>query len=653
MKYIISERHYIDVLLPVATEGVYTYRSEENVAIGRRVLVPLGKRNVMGISLGAVDKPDFECRDILSAPDSLPIFPVIWIDFIKKLANYYITSLGQTFHGVISSKVIASEPPEDEFNRETFPLIPLELTEEQRFITEKIPLTGFSVHLIQGITGSGKTEIYLDLIKKVVAQGKQIMYLVPEIALTPQLIDRIKNRLGYLPAIYHSKLTDNKRNDSFWRFVNGEQPVLLGARSALFVPSSKLGLIIIDEEHENTFKQEESPSYHLRDMAVLYSRMNNIPVILGSATPQSESIANAKAGKYNLHFLKTRPGSSELPAIELVDIKKSSLVGGIMTEYMYDEVARTVSKGNQAILFLNRKGYATSLFCRDCGALQQCANCSVALTMYKNSGRCVCHYCGTEYKNLKCTECGSEEIVDAGFGTERVEELIEQMFPGKSLRLDTDKIKTFKQMNLLLEDFRKKKAQILIGTQLIAKGLHFPDVTYVGILGIDNILAIPDFRAVEKVYQLIMQVSGRAGRGESKGKVQIQTFMPDNPVFRYIKEEPEKFYEYELSRRQQFEYPPYVRMGRLIFSYSKEPELKTVTENVIIRLKNEYPEAVFYGPAKAVIYKIKNRYRLSVIIKCKTNKYLDELLYQSGNLFGKFKTGTMTMKIDKDPYFFM
>jgi len=645
--------NYIDVLLPLASAGIYTYKAKEKISAGHRVLVPLGKRSVMGISLGTVDKPAFKCRDILSVPDSLPIFPMIWLDFVNKLANYYITPIGLAFHGVISPKIISSEPPTEAFKPDIFPLEPLELTAEQRLIAEQISLVGFSAHLIQGVTGSGKTEIYIDLIKKVVAGGKQAIYLVPEIALTSQLVDRIKSRLGYNPAVFHSKLTDKKRIESFWRFVNGEQPVLIGARSALFVPSSKLGLIIVDEEHENTFKQEELPAYHLRDMAVLYSNLINIPVVMGSATPQSESIANAKTGKYHMHLLKTRPGISELPAIELIDIKKYPLVGGIMSEHIYDELARTVKEGRQAILFLNRKGYATSLYCRGCGALQQCLNCSVALTMYKNTSRCLCHYCGAEYTHLRCSECGGEDITDAGFGTERVEEFIEQMFPGQSLRFDTNKIKTFKQMNTLLEDFRCKRALILIGTQLISKGLHFPDVTYVGILGIDNILSIPDFRAAEKAYQLIMQVSGRAGRGESKGKVQIQTFMPDNPIFQYIKEDPEKFYEYELSRRKQFEYPPYIKMGRLLFSYSKEPELKRTTTGMIQTLKQEYTYAVFQGPAEAVIYRIKNRYRISVIIKCKTNRYLDKLLHHAKDLFSKKKTGGMIMKIDKDPYFFM
>lgn len=643
---------FYNILLPIPTDGIYTYHSEYDIIPGQRVIVPLGKRTLSGICLEETSEPGFKCRDIDSVMDESPVFDETWLLFIKRISEYYSASLGAVLHGVIAQKLLSSMPPEKAFELGFVDSLPVELSDAQRAVTENISLNGYSAHLIKGVTGSGKTEIYLDLISKVITEGKQAIYLVPEISLTPQLVDRLTERLGFKPGVFHSKLTDKRRNEAFWSFKKGEQPLLLGARSALFVPPSSLGLIIVDEEHETTFKQEEVPSYQLRDMAVLYAQMNSIPVVMGSATPQVESIYNARTGKYTIHYLRDRHGEAELPSLHFIDLKESPTVGGVMAEPMYDRLYETVRQGNQAIIFLNRKGYATSLYCKKCGSLQECPNCSVALTMYR-SGKAACHYCGEYFRGLTCGECGGIELVETGSGTEKVEEFLLQMFPDNVLRIDADKITTFKKLQESLKLFCDKSAQILVGTQLIAKGLHFPDVTFVGILGIDNIMSIPDFRAVEKAYQLVMQVSGRAGRGVSKGEVYIQTYMPQHPLFEYFSADPARFYDYELERRKEYAYPPYSKLARLIFSYSKKEDISGVADTVVRKLKSADGTSVVMGPAPAVVFKIKNLYRFSVIIKSSSNAKLGRLLSVAKSTFDGIKKGSMQLKVDRDPYFFM
>jgi primosomal protein N' (replication factor Y) len=622
------------------------------VQAGQRVSVPLGKREVVGICLGEVTQPEFECKDILNILDPQPYFHKQWLALIHKIADYYIAPLGTVLHGVLSQKLLGSTPAEPYTLKHT-KAEPVSLSAEQQTVVEAIKLENYAAHLLQGITGSGKTEVYLELTKQAMAAGKQTLYLVPEISLTPQLIERLTARLGFAPLVYHSKLTDKRRTEAFWAFARNEHPLLLGARSALFVPAPELGLIIVDEEHEASFKQEEMPSYHLRDMAVLYASMTGIPIVLGSATPQTESVNNALSGKYTLHKLDNRHGGAVLPDIELVDMRQATLVGDVLAEPVYESLYATVQAGKQAIVFLNRKGYATALFCKRCGRLHECVNCSVPLTMYKSSGRSSCNYCGTEYYKLTCPDCGCEEIFDAGMGTERVEEFLLDMFPEAVLRIDADKINTYKQLSTALEAFYNKEKQILVGTQLVAKGLHFPDVTFVGILGLDNILAMPDYRATEKAYQLVMQVSGRAGRGDSRGRVLIQTNMPEHGLFQYFTQPAEAFYQYELERRRQFGYPPYAKLARIILSYSKQVELNQLADVIALELRRFSADIGVLGPAPAVIAKIKNMFRASILVKAGSHKLLSQVLQHANAVFAKHKMGAMAIKIDRDPYYFM
>ncbi len=645
---------YYNILLPVPTEGVYTYFSEGLLHTGERVVVPFRKREITGIVLEKIEKPDFECKEIIMVCDNAPLFSKEYITFLKNIASYYTCPMGLVLQGILSEKILNMEISDTEPVKK-HPIKDIILTNEQQEIADSIQLNTYCCHLIKGITGSGKTEIYQEVAKKVINSGKQVLYIVPEISLTPQLIERLSYRLGVEPSIYHYKLTHKARKKHFTDFVTDNSKFMLGARSALFVPAKNIGLIIVDEEHEHSYKQDESPSYHLRDMAVMYGNILNIPIILGSATPSAESIYNAECGKYVLHSLLERPNNATLPKIEIIDMKTTNLIGSMIAEPIYDELSNIVKRDEQAIILLNRKGYSTYLYCQQCGALAECVNCSVGLVSFKSKNKSLCRYCNTEYNILTCSVCGSKIFQEYGYGTEKIEEFLESMFPDKIIRIDTESVSSIKTLNKNLKRFENKEANILLGTQLIAKGLHFPEVTFVGVLGIDNLMALPDFRAMEKAYQLLVQVSGRAGREHLSGKVYIQTMNPEVPIFNMLDNTDLEFYKWELSRRNITQYPPFTKLARLIFSYINQEECYNtakITANTLKSLK-EAANLTIYGPKDATLAKLQNKYRYEILIKSSTNSDLNKALIIAQQIFNKCKKGAMRLKIDKDPYFMM
>lgn len=644
---------YYDILLPVPTEGVYTYFSEGDIAPGERAAVPLGKRYITGIVLGKREKPEFECKEIVMTYDDAPMFSDKYIAFIKAMAAYYALPAGLTLHGVISDKLMNANQGLD-FQKETRAIKNIILTPIQQKTADAIDFSRYNCHLIKGVTGSGKTEIYQEAAKKAIANGKQVIYIVPEISLTPQLIERLSERLGFKPSVFHYKLNDKEREKHFTAFARGDSPFLIGARSALFVPAKNIGLIIVDEEHETSFKQEEAPSYQLRDMAVLYASILNIPVILGSATPSVESMYNASIGKYSLHEINDRHNSARLPQIKIIDMKKTDMIGNMIAEPIYDKIAETVSKNEQAIILLNRKGYTTSLYCSECGEAAVCLNCSVGIVYFKSKNKCVCRYCGAEYDRPSCASCGGVNFREWGAGTEKAAEFLNEMFPNKIIRIDTDNSSSIKTLSKQLKRFEEKEANVLVGTQLVAKGLHFPSVTFVGVLGIDSILALPDFRATERAYQLLVQVAGRAGRERLNGQVYIQTMSPHSHIFKFIEKSDNAFYRWELDRRKAIRYPPYGKLARLILSYMDRDKCRETAAAVANELKNAFSgQITVYGPIDAEIAKLKNKYRISILIKAGGNNIINNALNRAQEVFTRFKKGSMMMKIDKDPYFMM
>ncbi|MCE9519726.1 MAG: primosomal protein N' [Verrucomicrobia bacterium] len=491
---------------------------------------------------------------------------------------------------------------------------PHTLTEEQRIALDKILIAldpSFSnpptskPFLLHGVTGSGKTEIYLQAIAKVLEQKKTALVLVPEISLTPQTIERFKARFSeghQRIAVLHSHLSDGERHDEWYKIHEGRADIVIGARSAIFAPLENLGLIIVDEEHEPSYKQEESPRYQARDLAVVRAKLEGCACILGSATPCLESFENAQTGKYELLNLTKRTDGKSMPLIRIVDMRlerrRTKDGFSILSDRLRIAVEQRLEKQEQVILFLNRRGFNTALTCLKCGETANCPDCSVALTFHKTDNRLVCHVCGTrQLPPSKCKACGDPSIRFGGYGTERAEETIRAIFKtARIARVDTDTMQRKNQLRDTLRAFRSQKLDILIGTQMIAKGLDFPNVTLVGVLNADLALNLPDFRAAERTFQLLTQVAGRSGRGETKGEVFIQTYAPHSPAVQFARHADYAGYaEQELQHRKQFHYPPFTHVV-LIGCRSKQEALAEFTlQSFATRVKEKLPPETHHG----------------------------------------------------------
>ncbi|MFN8296482.1 MAG: primosomal protein N' [Chitinophagales bacterium] len=476
------------------------------------------------------------------------------------------------------------------------------------------------VVLLHGITSSGKTLLYIDLIKEQVAKGKQVLYLLPEIALTAQLVQRLEKILGNI-AVYHSKFNNAERVETWNKVLKNEVKIILGARSSVFLPFENVGLIIVDEEHDASYKQyEPAPRYQCRDAAIYLAKQHDAKVLLGSATPSIESYANAKAGKYGLVKLISRYGDVKTPEIEFISLtnanKKKEIVSGI-TYILRDEIQSTLDKNEQVILFQNRRGYAPYLACGNCNWIPQCKNCDVSLTYHKYTNDLRCHYCGyTQPVMSECGACGSHEVQQRGLGTERIEEDLKIIFPSaKIARMDYDTVKTKYGHHKIIEAFEDGEFDILVGTQMVTKGLDFTNVSLVGVLNADALLYYPDFRAMERAYQLLLQVSGRAGRREKQGKVMIQIGNVHHVIANFILENNyEEFYQTQLEERKQFQYPPFSRLIQLTI---KHKDIKTTIEaanKVSEYLHSKYSGWVV-GPNAPIIQKINNYYLRDILVK--------------------------------------
>ena len=512
--------------------------------------------------------------------------------------------------------------------------VDLELTNEQQLAYNSIKNSG--EYLIYGITGSGKTEIYLQLIEKMLKQGKSSIMLVPEISLTPQTIDRFIARFGEEEiAVLHSKLSTGERFDEWNKIKDGKAKIIIGARSAIFAPAQNLGLIVIDEEHDESYQSEASPRYDSIEVAEYLCNKFNIPLVLGSATPSMREFYKAKMGKINLLTLSQRANNSTLPKVEIVDLR-DELANGNKTMISYklqEEIKKNIETKKQTILYFNRRGFSSFLMCQDCGHTFKCDRCDITLTYHKVENKLKCHYCGEEYQiPRECPQCGSKNIKYIGAGTQKLEEQIKEMFPmASTIRMDIDTVSKKNSHEIILDKFRQENINILIGTQMVVKGHHFPNVTLVGAIFADTSLNIGDFRANERTFQTLTQVAGRAGRGNDEGRVIIQTFNPENYAIQYSKTQNyDLFYSTEIGIRKQLKYPPFCDIIAIALTGNNEKNLVTFSKNIHMYLRDRVIKEKFgvllYSPVQCPIYKIKDKYRMRILIKCLYDDRMHKLL---------------------------
>jgi len=516
------------------------------------------------------------------------------------------------------------------------------------------------VVLLHGVTAAGKTQLYIKLIEAAIANGGQVLFLLPEIALTTQIVERIKlyfaNRIG----VYHSKFNDNERVEIWNKVLNGAYQVVLGARSAVMLPFSDLKLIVVDEEHENSYKQyDPAPRYQARDAAIYLAHLHKAKVVLGSATPSLESYYNAKTDKYGLVELKERFGGVQLPLQEVVSIAeetKRKKMTSYFTSVLVDDIAEALEKKEQVILFQNRRGYATILICATCGYAPKCVNCDVSLTYHKSSGKLHCHYCGYHQSSINvCPACGSVHVEQKGFGTERIEEELSLIFPeAKIARLDLDSTRTKNGMQQIISDFQEKKNDILIGTQMVAKGLDFENVSLIGVINADTLLNFPDFRAFERSYQLLAQVAGRAGRRDKQGKVCIQAYADDHRIIKQvIANDYEQMYADELEERRQFNYPPFSRLIFINVKHKDANVLNVAAQTLAVNLRGQLGKRVL-GPEQPLVARVRNYYLKQIILKIEKTANIQKVKAVLLDTIKDFNSQkdfrSVITQIDVDPY---
>ena len=713
-----------DIILPLAIADVYTYNIPDTLLpiancqspiTGRRVLVPLGKKSVIGIIYRRHEgelAPNIKVRDIIQVIDEQPIVTSKQLQLWDWLAQYYMCTLGEVMAAALPSEIIddnysaattqyiqlspaylAKEAQEQllgelkrakkqeqlvrdflrlaqnyqverrmlleqsgvsgailrtlidkgifleeerpisrlrQYNGETQQPHPLDSQQSRAIAEIRESWQEKNVTLLHGVTSSGKTEVYIHLIDQVLKQGKQVLYLVPEIALTTQLTDRLRAVFGDQLVVYHSRFSNAERveiyntikeNNSEFKIQNSK--LILGARSAIFLPFSNLGLIIVDEEHEPSYKQQDpAPRYHARSAAIMMAHWYGAKVLLGTATPSIESYHNALSGKYGLVEMKERFQGLQLPQITMIDLQRQyhrKEMYGHFADPLVDRIREELAKGKQVILFQNRRGYAPVLQCTKCGEAPKCPNCDVTMTYHKATNSLICHYCGHSTRiPSKCPKCGGE-MRTQGFGTERLEEEIQGLFPeARVARMDLDSTRKKDAYQTIIDRFANHEVDILIGTQMVTKGLHFNDVSLVAVLQADSLLNTPDFRSYEQAFQMLEQVSGRAGRTGSQGEVMIQTFNPKNPVFEFLKaHDYEGLYQQQIAERELFKYPPYQRLIMLTLRHRDLGRLDAAATLLQQRLQQSFGERVS-GVIIPSVTKISNQWVRQIRLRIET-----------------------------------
>lgn len=671
-----SQRLFAYVAVDAPIKELLTYEIPESLSfleLGTSVTVPLGKRKVKGVIWKKADsKPEgsFQLKQILEISEERPILNAKQRKWLQWLADYYLHPIGQV--ASLSFPPLKKQTKPRKSSRA--PVVPEvstsvapQLTEEQSICLKNISSTsGYGTHLLHGVTGSGKTEVYLNLIKGVLERGQTALILVPEISLTPQLLQRFAARFPDQVAVIHSHLTDREKTDQWWSMVSGEKTILIGARSALFCPFDNLGIVIMDEEHEPSFKQDEKLRYHARDAAIVKAHSHNCPVILGSATPSLETWRNCLSEKYHYHKMSRRVSDRKMPNIDVIDMreerqkrrdKEGQPLPFWISQTLYDHLVQTFEKGEQAALFLNRRGIAQTTVCHSCGYVYECPNCAISLTLHAKN-HMVCHYCGySERLTESCPQCSDGDIQPLGLGTELVENDMARLFPDiKICRADRDEIQNRADLENMISSMESGEVQLLVGTQMIAKGLDFKGLTLVGLVMADVGFSIPDFRAAERSFQLLTQVSGRAGRhSELPGEVVIQTYNPDHSSIRYTcSNDFPGFADEELGHREELKYPPFGKVASLKVQGLHHDRVSQAAEQLSQRgfhLKNRhesYQTVQILGPTQAPMAKLRGKFRYLILLKSPTHKALEHFCRQLTFDLKWLPAGTK-VQVDMDP----
>lgn len=624
---------YLEIILnlPVNQGFTYSYIPPENEKtelipqIGKRAEIMFGNKKTEGFIINIFDKLPPNCpvqeskiKPVKRIIDKQPLFGEELIEMAKWISHYYLCTLGEAVFSMIPSGRRDVSAGGFSFEQDFSENVENPLSDEQKNCVNDICDNPNGFHYIYGPTGTGKTEVFLSLAKKMIDDGKGVIYLVPEIGLTGQVAKDVAKRFNNNCAVLHSGLTPSQRLSEWHRIMNNEARIVIGARSAIFAPVVNLGLVIIDEEHDGSYKSGNNPRYHARQVAMHRCSKLNIPLVMGSATPSVEAWYGMQKRTIIKHSLTKRLAGGEMPKIACIDLTKYQSENCI-SKPLEENIKKTLENGHQSILFLNRRGFTHFFRCNSCGYEIVCKNCSVPLTYHKNENRLRCHYCNWSiFPPQTCPKCGSMDIGTSGFGTEFIEAETKAKFPNaRIVRLDTDALKNKDELLTTLEDFKNHKYDILLGTQMVAKGLNFPNLELVGVILADAGLHMPDFRAGERTFSLITQVAGRAGRYFPNGKVYVQTYCPNHePVLFACHNRIDDYYDYEIRQRQMLDFPPFTRLLRIVFrSYNKQLAMETSNDAAKILSQNVPRGVEIIGPAECPIEKLNSSWRYQVLLK--------------------------------------
>jgi len=654
----------VSVVFPIPFNRIFEYllpiELESERLVGRRVVAPFGTKGRTGYVVDTMKKPGLRSlKTIGEILDNEPLISPNLLEIARWISKYYVCSLGQALDTILPHNfrpVKLKETIKPKKMNVFSPFIP---SPQQRRILRPIQNSikekKFAVFLIHGVTDSGKTEVYLQAIAQAQEMGRQSIFLVPEISLTPQFLNIFEERFGPIRiGLWHSRLSQGERYRIWQSAYHGKIDVMIGARSAIFAPFPDLGLIIIDEEHDTSYKQEKRPMYHTRELAEKRAELERATLVLGSATPSLEAYYRALTGvrPYKLLTLPERIYKRSLPSLHVIDMReelRSRNNRSILSLKLSEAIAERLKKGEQVILFLNRRGYSTFILCRECGFVLKCPNCNVSLVYHFDERSLRCHYCNHRDDQPRfCPRCGGRKIRYFGTGTEKVEQVVKKMFPSaRVLRMDIDTMRYKDAAEKIFNAFRQRKVDILVGTQLVAKGWDFPDVTLVGIISADTALNLPDFRSAERTFSLVTQVAGRSGRGAKGGEVIIQTYNPAHYSIRMaLKNNYRSFYEREIEFRKELDYPPVTNLVIILVRGKDEKKVITTSEKIVSLLKREIDVATVLGPVPAVLNKVGGRYRWQIFIKITDMNFIFEFFQR--HQFG-FEERGVEVNVDVDP----